>query len=127
MTQFDTKYNPKTEKSILRIQNVAFFHVENTLRKQIFLAIDFKRCEEFRREVYFYLKGPLIKDVIIFSKFLTSPHSIRYRQIFSGGYQTKMKILLDENEKLVGKFFARLRRTKKGVRKFLPALGFFRC
>ena len=44
---------------------------------------------------------------------------IRYRQIFSGGgeYRTKMKIWLDENEKLVGKFFAILWRAKKGFPK----------
>ena len=40
---------------------------------------------------------------------------IRYRQIFSGGYRTKMKIWSDANEKLVGKFFARLWCAKKGV------------
>ena len=34
-----------------------------------------------------------------------------------GGYRTKMKIWSDENEKLVGKFFVRLRRAKKGVPK----------
>ena len=52
---------------------------------------------------------------------------IRYRQIFSGGYhRTKMKIWSDENEKLVGKFFARLWCAKKGFPNFSRAAGFFR-
>ena len=50
---------------------------------------------------------------------------IRYRQIFSGGYRTKMIIWSDENEKLVGKFFARLWRAKKGVPKFFACAGLF--
>ena len=43
---------------------------------------------------------------------------IRYRQIFSGGVS-------DQNEKLVGKFFAHLRRAKKEFPNFSPAPGFF--
>ena len=45
---------------------------------------------------------------------------IRYRQIFSGGVS-------DQNEKLVGKFFVRLRRAKKGVPKFFACGLLFRC
>ena len=33
----------------------------------------------------------------------------------------------DENEKVFGKFLARLRRAKKGVPNFSPAAAFFRC
>ena len=51
----------------------------------------------------------------IFSK--NGVYGIRYRQIFSWGYRTKMKIWSDENEKLVGNFFARLWHAKKGVPK----------
>ena len=36
-------------------------------------------------------------------------------KFFQGGYRTKMKIRSDENENQVGKFFARLRRAKKGL------------
>ena len=46
-------------------------------------------------------------------------------KFFQGGYRTKMKIWSDENEKLVGKFFARLRRAKKGIRKFFACGGLF--
>ena len=43
---------------------------------------------------------------------------IHHRQIFSGGVS-------DQNENLVGKFFARLRRAKKGVPKFFACGGLF--
>ena len=46
-------------------------------------------------------------------------------KFFQGGYRTKMKIWSDRNEKLVGKFFARLRRAKKGVPKFFACGGLF--
>ena len=47
------------------------------------------------------------------------PVGIRRHQIFLGGSS-------DENEKVLGKFLARLRRAKKGVPNFSPAAGFFR-
>ena len=50
---------------------------------------------------------------------------IRYLQIFSGGYRTKMKIWLDENEKLGGEFFVRLWGAKKGIPKFCACAGLF--
>ena len=46
-------------------------------------------------------------------------------KFFQGGYRTKMKIRSDENENQVGKFFARLRRAKKGVPKFFACGGLF--
>ena len=60
------------------------------------------------------------------SVFFSLPVSIRYRQIFSGGYRTKMKIWSDENEKLVGKFSRASGAQKKGFPNFSPAAGFFR-
>ena len=48
-------------------------------------------------------------------------------KFFQGGYRTKMKIWSDENEKLVGKFFARLWRAKKrGSQIFRLMRAFFR-
>ena len=44
--------------------------------------------------------------------------SIRRHQIFLGGSS-------DENEKVLGKFLARLRRAKKGVPKFFACAGLF--
>ena len=43
---------------------------------------------------------------------------IRRHQIFLGGSS-------DENEKVLGKFLARLRRAKKGVPKFFACAGLF--
>ena len=45
---------------------------------------------------------------------------------FSGGSRTKVKNRSDEIEKLLGKFFTCLHRTKKGFPSILTAVGFFR-
>ena len=47
-----------------------------------------------------------------------SDPTIRRHQIFLGGSS-------DENEKVLGKFLARLRRAKKGVSKFFACGGLF--
>ena len=46
------------------------------------------------------------------------PPIIRRHQIFLGGGGSS-----DENEKVLGKFLARLRRAKKGVPKFFACAG----
>ena len=83
------------------------------------------QCDKYVQEniLIYLLKG----QALLYAKKLQWCHSylfwgIRYHQIFSWGYRTKMKIWSDENEKLVEKFFAH----KKGFPNFSPAPGFFR-
>ena len=75
------------------------------------------QCDKYVQEniLIYLLKG----QALLYAKKLQWRHSylfwgIRYHQIFSWGYRTKMKIWLDENEKI----FPRLWRAKKEVPQF---------
>ena len=60
----------------------------------------------------------ITKLIFVTSEQCVSPRGIRRHQIFFGGSS-------DENEKVLGKFLARLRRAKKGVSKFFACGGLF--
>ena len=70
---------------------------------------------------FFLLVLPIL---IILAKIqnLQSSEFIRRHQIFLGGPRTKMK---NKDEKVLGKYLARLRSAKKGFANFLLAAAFF--
>ena len=76
--------------------------------------VDSQRFSELRNNVPFTSQIYFIVDW----HFTKCTVDIHHRQIFSGGVS-------DQNENLVGKFFARLRRAKKGVPKFFACGGLF--